>query len=143
MTAVRSDIFLDILARLTAIGDTAETELMPSSDPVEFPARHIFDNGQSIVELEAGITRYQIDFTVEGYLEQPGGQAAYLALNNFYAATVAALVTDPPLGGLVETLDEGDMRITVAPLADKPRLGFAIDFSLTYATRRDDPAQPA
>lgn len=143
MPAVRSTIFAEIVRRLDAIGDAAETELMPSSDPMSFPARHVFDGGQGIVEAEAGVTRYGLSFTVEGYLEQAGGDGAHAQLNDFYAATVVALMPDPPLGGLAETIDEGDLRITVAPLASLDRLAFALDFTLTFPTRRDDPGQAA
>lgn len=143
MTAVRNLIFAEIMERLTSIGDAAETELMPSSDPVSFPARHVFDGGQSLGETEAGVTRYALAVTIEGYLEQAGGADAHEAINELYAATVGALLPDPPLGGLAETIDEGDLRITVAPLASMSRLGFALDLEITFPTRRGHPDQPA
>jgi len=136
-------IFTEVITRLMAIGDAAETELMPSADPVDFPARHVFDGGHNPIDGDAFSTTYQLDFTVEGYLQQAGGAETHAALNDFYAATVRALVSDPPLGGLVETIDEGAMRVVVAPLASQNRLAFALDLSATFATRRDDPAQPA
>lgn len=143
MTTHRNAIFADVIERLEAIEDAAETELMPSADPVEFPARHVFDGGHTPIDLDASDTRYSLDFTVEAYVEQAGGTEAHAALNDLYTATVCALVSDPPLGGLVETIDEGALRITVAPLASKQRLAFALDFTVTFATKRDDPAQPA
>jgi len=143
MTAIRTQIAENVFARLEALGDATETELMPSSDPVSFPARHIFDGGHRLIEQEAGSTRYALDLTVEGYLEASGGHEALIALNDLYAATVRALITEPPLGGLAETIDEGDLRITVAPLASKQRLAFALDLVVTFSTRRDDPAQLA
>jgi hypothetical protein len=143
MTVVRHAVCDEVLRRLVALEDAAETKLMPSGDPLAFPARHIFDGGQAVVEGEVASTRYALDLTVEGYLEQAGGADAYAALNDLYAATVRALLEDETLGGLVETIDEGGLRVFVAPLASKSRLGFAGDFTITFATRRDDPAQPA
>lgn len=143
MSAPRDQIFQLALARLIALPDAAETELMPSADPISFPARHIFDGGQSIEESGHNFTMYRLGLTVEGYLERDGGTDVHQQLNAFYAATVAALVSDPPLDGLAETIDEGDMRVMVAPLAGTNRLAFALDFSVTFFARRDDPAQPA
>lgn len=143
MPSPRNQIFQTVLARLAALSDAAETELMPSADPISFPARHIFDNGQSIEETGHDFTIYRLDFSVEGYLERDSGADVHQQLNDFYAVTVAALVTDPPLDGVAETIDEGDMRVMVAPLAGTNRLAFALDFTVTFSARRDDPAQPA
>lgn len=144
MTALRELVFAEIGARLAAIGGVAEVERMPSGDPMDFPALHIFDSGSAPNgEGEPAITRHELPVTIEGYLEQAGGAAAHTALNGLYARVVSVMMPEPPLGGLAETIDEGALRVVVAPLASKPRLGFSLDFIITFPTRRDDPAQPA
>lgn len=143
MTAVRESIFAEVEQRLGAITGVLEVKRMPFVDPLLFPALHIFDAGQQIEETESGVTRYGAMLTVEGYLEAQGGAEAHAELSNLYSATVAALVTEPPLGGLAETIDEGGMNIQIAPLAGKSRLMFALDFTISFPTRRGAPSTSA
>lgn len=142
MTAIRLDVLKAVVALLQDIDGVTETILMPSGDPVGFPALHVFDAGQSLIDTEPSVSRYELNLTVEGYIQTASGDDAVGKLNELYAATVRALLADDlPLGGLAETIDEGDMRVFTATLADKPRLGFGLDFTITFPTRREDPAQ--
>lgn len=143
MASPRDEIFQHVLARLAALPDAAETELMPSADPISFPARHIFDGGHAIEETGHNYTKYQLMLTVEHYLERDGGPGIHQQMNALYAATVRTLLSDPPLDDLAETIDEGDMRVMVAPLGGTNRLACSVDFPITFFARRDDPAQPA
>ena len=143
MIAVREAIFAEIEARLIAIGDADETERLPSGDPISFPARHIYDFGQTQEYSDTGVTRYTLSVVVEGYVAGHSGPEAHGALHALYANTIAVLVSEPPLGGLVETIDEGDLRIDVADLASERRLAFSLQLTITYPTRRGDPAQAA
>lgn len=144
--AQRELVFVDVEDRLNALRDVVgvtEVERMPSGDPVSFNALHIIDGGQRPGDSDATATRYDLAFTVHGYIEKGGGAAAHTMLNQLYAATVAALMTEPPLGGLVETIDEGPMQVEVAHIASSRRLVFIVDFYANFPTRRGDPAQPA
>lgn len=144
MNPLRSQIILLIAERLSAISGIAEVEVMPSGDPVSFPALHIFDPGHDTdTDTALGVTRYDMSPYIEGYHELPGGRAAYEALNAIYAEVVSALVSDPPLDGLAETIDEGDMRMEVATLASNRRLGFSLKFNITFPTSRSNPAETA
>jgi hypothetical protein len=140
MTAIREAIFKEVEDRLNSLG-VGEVERMPSGDPMVFPALHIFDGGQQTSTAETDVSRYDMSVLIEGYLEASGGSAGHTQLNDLYAAVVAVLIPEPPLGGLAETIDEGSLQITVAPLASARRLAFSLDFSVTFPTRRDDPAQ--
>jgi hypothetical protein len=126
--------------RLTGIEGVAEIQVMPSGDPISFPALHIFDDGHDPEDSDTGGTRNAASPRVEGYVEEAGGAAAYAALDALYCATVRALVTDPPLGGLAETIDEGPVRIFTAELGSMRRLSFALDLPITFSHRRGDPA---
>ncbi|UAK24349.1 hypothetical protein [Sphingomonas nostoxanthinifaciens] len=143
MTALREQIFALIEERLGGIAGVSEVERMPSSDPVSFPALHIFDGGQAPDWDETGVTRYDMTVVVEGFLEASGGAEAHKALNALYVDVVTSLMTEPPLDGLAETIDEGGFRPAVAPLASVRRLGFSLTFQITFPTERGDPAQPA
>lgn len=143
MTAIRAQIMAKIKQRLIGLNDAAETKVMPPGEPVEFPARHIFESGHSVDESDLSGTRYGFTPTIEGYVEGSSGDAVYAEINELYANTVRALITDPPLDGLAETIDEGDMRLFVATLASKPRMGFSLEIAITFPTRREDPAQAA
>lgn len=143
MTAIRELIFEEIERRFGEIEVVQEVERMPSGDPVDFPALHIFDGGHRPAEADPTTSRYDMAVTVHGYIELAAGKAAHAALNELYAATVEALMPEPPLSQLVETIDEGAMQVEVATVASQRRLVFIVDFFVTFPTRRGDPAQPA
>lgn len=143
MTAIRAQIVATIEARLAAIDEVREVVVMPSGDPVKFPALHIFDDGHAVDESDTAGTKYGFIPRIEGYIEGSSGAVAYAQINDLYAATIRNLVTDPPIDGLAETVDEGDMRLFVATLASKPRLGFTLDLPISFYTDREDPAKPA
>lgn len=143
MATVREQIIAAIAARLAAIPFVAEVEVMPTADPISFPAFAIFDNGQDPAEYEAEITRQNFAPSIECYVEREGGAAAYAEINALYAATVRTLIDGTDLDGLVETIDEGRLDMRPAPLASATRLYFALDLPITFAARRGDPSQPA
>lgn len=143
MASLRDQIFDAIGQQLGAIDGIGEVARMPFKDPVKFDALHFFDGGQRVTEREAGATRYEMLAIVEGYTEAQGGPEAHGRLSQLYASAVAALMAEPPLGGLAETIDEGALTVDVAPLAGKSRLLFSLEILITYAARRSDPSQPA
>jgi hypothetical protein len=144
VTAVREAIFAEIEKRLIDITGVEEVERMPNQDPVLFNALHIWDGGHQPIESECGGQRYRLSVTIEGYHEQAGGAAAHAELNNLYSDAVSALLTDPPLGGLAETIDEGEYRPPqIAPLTSKARLTFSFDLDIEFSTVRGRPDQAA
>lgn len=143
MTAVRQQIFDEIERRHRAIVGAEEVETMPTGDPADFPALHIFDGGQRPAEQETGATRYALAVTIEGYVDACAESGAFAQLNDLYAASVATMMTEPPLGGLAETIEEGELRVDNAALASTERHAFAQDFTITFATKRGAPSQPA
>lgn len=139
MTAIREAVFDVIEAALRAGTTAAEVERMPSADPMRFPALHILDDGQAPQDREAFAARYDMNVSVEGFVEGDGGAAAHGQLNALYAQVVTALV---PLVGaepLIENVEEGNLRIAVAPLGSVRRLAFSLDFTVTFSTRRGSP----
>ncbi|WP_156680065.1 hypothetical protein [Sphingomonas profundi] len=143
MTAARSQILAAIVARLAGVsGMSADrVELMPSGDPDAFPALGVHDHGQRNVDGEAGSTTYELQVTVDGFVE---GDGAREAIGELYVGVVAALVTEPPLdelAGGVSLIDEGDTRVDVAELASTGRIAFATDFAIQFATPRGDPSR--
>jgi len=143
MTAIREQIYALIEQRLRDIDGVNEVERMPSGDPDKFPALHIFDADQDPFAAEAHSTRYAMTVGIEGFISGGSGGVAHAALSDLYAKVVAALMTEPPLGGLAETIDEGAFRPRVKELASKRRLTFELDFQITFPTARGDPAQSA
>lgn len=143
MPAIRAQIVAEIARRIKLVPGIAEVEVMPSTDPDAWPALHLFDDGQEPVEYGAEITRQNFAPRIECYVEQPGGDEAYALLNDLYSAVIATLIDGTQLGGLVETIDEGRMEISVAALASEPRMYFGLDLPITFAAQRGDPSQPA
>lgn len=133
------EIFFAAVEAALNTTDAVEVERMPSSDPASFPALHIIDDGQSIGETEAGATRYQISFSVEGFVQGEGGSAQHSALNDLHAQAVTVVMALIGRVDPLENIEEGDCRIAVAPLASQRRLAFAQDFVATVVTRRGHP----
>lgn len=139
MTAAREAIFAKIEELLNTITGVNEVERMPSGDPSKFPALHIWDEGQRLEQAEAGVTEYDMTFNIDGYVEAPGGSPAHTALNALHSSMVQVLVTEPPIGGLVDEITEGVMNVTIAPLASKRRLAFTAEFTVNFPTNRGNP----
>ena len=140
---VREQIFAEIETRLAAIPTVQSVEREPNGDPDVFDYLAITDGGQVVIEEECGVTRYRLSVDIEGYVEGSGGPATHAALSALYADCVAALLTDPPLGGLAETISEDGLRVAVADLANVRRMGFGLGISIEFSNQRDNPALPA
>lgn len=136
MPSIRGTIFLALDAALSP--GVSEYERMPSGDPAKFPARHLHDSGQSPIEREAQNSRYDMEITVEGFVQGNGGAAAHDQLNDLYADTVTRVMALIDRDD-IETIEEGTLRPAIAPLASSRRMGFSLDFAITFATRRGDP----
>lgn len=140
---VRESIFAEIEARLLTVSGIGSVERMPSGDPDQFPSLAIFDGNQEVIEEGMDHTRHGLTVVIEGFVEGSSGSNVHAALSQLYADTVVALVNEPPLNGLAETISEAGMRVSVAELASKRRLGFGLDFTIEFSTQRGNPALPA
>ena len=138
---VRDTIFAEIEARLTPLA--SEVEIEPAGDPVTLPALGITDAGHVVLEREADLTRRLMTITVDGFVDGAGGAAPTAERSALLASVVAALMSDETLGGTVELIEDGALRMFAAELADQRRLGFAQDFEIQFTTSRADPAEPA
>lgn len=124
-------------------GVAAELEVEPAGDPTEFPSLGITDDGHSVLEREASLTRREMAITIDGFVEGGDGDAPTAERNALIAHVVAALLADETLGGTVELIEDGDLRMFTATLASVRRLGFALGFTIQFTTSRADPALPA
>lgn len=140
---VREAIFAEIERRLLEIDGIGLVERLPSGDPDAFPALAIYDGAQEVVEEGWADTRHRLSLTIEGFVEGGSGSEVHAALSTLYADTVVALITEPPLNGLAETISEAGLRVSVAELANVKRLGFGLDFAIEFSTERGNPALPA
>ena len=139
MTAVRYQIVLKGKELLQAAGIAQELEVMPSADPVKFPALHLFDLGQDPTTGEAGTERFTLALGLDGYVELANGEEALAAINALYAGAIEALFPQPYFDGLVEEIDQGKLIVNVAERANARRMAFSLDLNLSYATRRGSP----
>lgn len=145
MTAL-GQIFGEVDSRLSAIPGVLEYERMPTGDPDSFWALHLYDDGDVDAAeegSEAGTSRRELTFHVEGFVQDFSGAAAHDDLSDLHAEAVKALCGDEGfnLGGLVESISpSGDRRVATPKLGEVRRLGFAQDFAVIYATPRGDPS---
>lgn len=120
-----------------------EVEIEPIGDPSQFPGLAVFIGGHAVLEREATLTRYQGEFTIEGYVEGSFGEAPVAERNALQARVVEAIMADETLGGTVELVEDADCRFATATLAEVRRLMFAQDFVIQFTTARGNPANPA
>jgi hypothetical protein len=139
MTAVREQIFAAVDAALGAIAGLAEYERMPSGDPARFPAVHTFDDGDSLIEGEAGTDRWAMSLGIDGYVQTDGGAAAHAAINELHADVVSALFGSVALATLSAEIEVQQVRFLVAERASRRRLAMSMDLTIHYATKRGDP----
>jgi hypothetical protein len=127
-------------AALGAVPGIASYEAEPMGDPSVFPALHLYEGPTRPIETETGVTRWEMDITVEGFVEAGSGAGARAARAKLRADVVRALIGHTALTDLVDLIEERDLRVDTPVLASKRRLGFAQDFIIQFATLRGDPA---
>jgi hypothetical protein len=120
----------------------ADTELEPAGDPDGFPSLAIFEGAWTPIEAEPGLIRWNVDITVEGYVERGDGGEASGARNLLHAAVFGAIMADQTLRGAAELITPGGRRNSTAYLSEKRRLSFQQDFAVQFTTLRDNPALP-
>lgn len=141
MTTARDQILEAVEAAYVGLADEIEVE--PVGDPSQFPALHVFDGGHRVLEREAGCTRYAMMIEVAGYVEGDGGSAPTRARTALQSAVVSRLMNDPALADLIELIDDDDLNMFTATLAERRRLAFSQFFTVQFSTLRADPSRLA
>ena len=140
MTAKREAIFAAVEARLAAISGVGEVARMSSGDPSRWPALFIEDGGQTVnLNTEPGLNRYELTVSIDGFVEGGDGASAHADANALYLSVIAALFDGQLLGGLAEQIDEADLRMQSAHLADARRIGFSLDIKITFVAAKAAP----
>lgn len=139
----RASIVAAVAARLSEIAGVT-VELMPAGEPDRFPALQIYDSGHVATETSALATRYLLAIDIDGYVTRSGGAAsgaaAHDAANDLYAATVAALMRDPSLGGLAVVIDEKGFTLDVIELAELRAVKFTLSIEVEFVGNTNNPA---
>jgi hypothetical protein len=138
---VREQILQAIVTRLALIPGIAEVTRETSGDPSRFPALVVMDGDQQPIEREPSVSRYEMSPGIWGYVEGEDGPAVASARTKLYGDVVAALITEPPLDGLAETIEEGALDTRPGQLGALRRLEFGLTFNITYATKRGAPTE--
>lgn len=145
MTTVIDGITDYIVAQLIAIDqitNPAAVELEPADDATIFPSLGVIITGARPLERETGLIRWEMNLTIDGFVEFGDGTEGSAARSALHAACIAALMGDDRFGGLIEQIDPEDFRFTTATLSSVRRLSFAQDFAIQFTTLRTNPALP-
>lgn len=142
MTTVRDMIDDGLEAALSTVSGPRAIDFDPPGEPDTFPDLAVFRGADREIEREAHLSRREGVFTVEGSVQNIGRDAR-TDLTALHAASVAAIMIDQTLGGIVELIDPTDCRWMPRRLADTSILTFAQDFVIQFVTVRNDPALPA
>lgn len=137
-----SQIFAVLDERLRSLPGVPSYERMPTGDPDEFPAVELYDRGDKPDEDETDASRRKLTISVQGFVQSGSGASTHDEMTALHALVVQALMTEPPLDGLVERIEsDGDREPDAPALASERRMGFAQGFTITFATVRGDPDQ--
>lgn len=140
---VGESILAAIVAAANSVPGLTPIEVEPAGDPDIMPARELYEGGWEPIAQEYNLTRWQMEITVEGYVERSDGLVATRERSALHAVTMAAILEDDTLGGLVEMIELGGLRKSTIRLADVRRLAFSQDLSIQFLTSRTNPALPA
>lgn len=105
----------------------------------EFPTLVIIDGQQSPSYDDTGITRYDMEVFVEGYVRAASNDLG-TANNALYGAVLKKTMEDITLGGLCFDIRERDMLPDInRNEGEKPEAGFSLLLSVSYLTKEGDP----
>lgn len=141
--ALRMQILALAEAALVAAAPEAIFELEPATEPSVCPALGLQDGGHRVIERDFASTRYEMTLTVYGDVERDDGQAPVAERIDLHARTSRAMMLLDQMGGLIELIEDADLRMMTAIGADRRRLSFAQDFTIQFSASRTDPALPA
>lgn len=144
---IRETIVAAVLARLQAISGLALCDLLPTSAPSDYPALVLDDFGHQLDETDATHSTYTMTLQIEGFVQGAAGatgasiHAQAMAL---YRSVVVAVLASPDrlgevAGGVVQTVTEGPLNISVASLATARTVSFTINFDIQFINRSHDP----
>lgn len=143
MIPVREQVLAAFLARLQTLpGVTVERNRNREVTPDMMPAIVLLDGGQRRQD-ETGLARYVAEPEVEGYVVAATDAALGPALNELYARTVVAALSDPTLGGLAVDVREGALEVMIVRETGKPAAGFSLAFEIEFFAAPADPFAPA
>jgi hypothetical protein len=141
MIALLEQIHAEFEARLNNVSLVAQVASSPSGDPSRFPALNLDDVKLTPDEnQEPGVTYYEYRLSVEGNVKGGDGPSARGERNALYLSVVQAVMIDLDMGGLVESVEEGETRFGVAQLASSRHLSFVTEFIVRFPGNRGDPA---
>ncbi|MGE0715647.1 MAG: hypothetical protein AB7P02_09400 [Alphaproteobacteria bacterium] len=111
-----------------------------SSRIVSLPAVNLVDGGMKADDETLGLTRYDMEFSVQGYVDPANDAAIGPAISDLQARIVEALLADPTLGGVVVDVHEGESRVDIDRGEGKaPVAMIETDFTVEFFTREGDP----
>jgi hypothetical protein len=149
---VRETIVAAVLARLQAIPGLAFSDLLPTSAPSDYPALVLDDFGHQLDERESTATHstYTMTLQVEGFVQGAAGATGasiHAQANALYRSVVVAVLASPDrlgevAGGVVQTVTEGPLNISVASLATARTVSFTVNFDIQFINRSHDPNLP-
>lgn len=146
---IRETIIAAVLARLATIAGLAvPVELMPTSQPSDYPALTLDDFGHVRDDTDVTHSAYIMTLQVEAFVQgAPGatGAAMHAQINALYASVVVALMATPDRlaevpAGVVQSIEEGPLNISVASLATNRTLSFTLSFDIQFVNRSHDPS---
>lgn len=138
------DLILAAIA--TALGGIVpapvSVEIEPAGDPPGGTCLEIYEGDDEPDERECSIIRWSKSVTVTGFVDTDASAAPTEARTALRDAVHRAVMADETLGGLVEQIEPGRVVRHTAVLSSIRRLGFNAEFTITFTTRRSDPAFP-
>jgi hypothetical protein len=131
--AIREMAISRLVAALGAVGVPVERGRRSQPDADEAPVMAVYDGGHNATVDDSGLATYEMQVLVEAAVSAADDATLGPAVNDLYARTIAALMADPTLGGVVTDTVESAFDIRV-PDVDESATPLAIS-TLTVTLR--------
>ena len=130
--------FTTKLENITTVIDL-NVERNRTTEVTKYPTLIVIDGNQSTDNSNTSFTTYQLQVSVEGYVQDDADKVGS-AVNTLYGETVKAILADITLGNLCFDIQEEDMVVDLdRGEGHAPQMAFLLQFSVSYMTKQNDP----
>jgi hypothetical protein len=133
---MREQILSVFFDKLHALKDTMPSIMIErnrDSEVQRFPTVVMVDGGHKASYVSNGFTNYDMEVTIEGYVEADSSKELGNSVNDLYSRVVEISLSDLTFEGLVIDIMEDNFEIEInRSCGIKPNAAFALTFIINY-----------
>ena len=139
--SIKESVVTAFLARLTAISTIPGLVVARQTDQevTVYPSLILFEGSSTPDDSFSGVTMYDLEIKIEGWIEAADGAAAGVALSAMEAAVIQKVTLDPTLGGIAFDVIEGAIEREVSFGGSTAIGALMASYLVKFQTKRGDP----